>query len=100
MSIAYPFGLFNKKILKLTQFEGYEFGTGNKKLKETGSEKLQTLRFNVYLLDTLKNLKNKLDGKVSEARKLRLINFFANGTVLVNSQILNRRFYAFKSGRT
>lgn len=44
---------------------------------------MQITRFNVYLTDTLNDFVNKLESKKFEQRKLRLINFCANGTVIV-----------------
>lgn len=54
---------------------------------------MQITRFNVYLSDSLKDFINKLESKKSEQRKLRLINFCANGTVIVKQwqDFLNRR---------
>ena len=83
--LSYPFGRYNKQVLKLAEESGYKISfTSNPFTTHDSHLTIKVLgRMGVYIIDRLADFKAKLYNGIPhtvEAKKCQLINFFSRGT--------------------
>ncbi len=87
ISICYPFGRYNKKVLSASKAAGYQFGIGAKKLSR-GNTNLCLCRRSIYSTDDNYSFQNKLNRNIPSTKE-RIIQ---SGALLsIAGQILLKR---------
>jgi len=84
--LSYPFGRYNARVIQAAREVGYQGAVTLKPLQRGRVSLFQLPRRGVYLLDSLRSFRAKISGSHIpgfEHLKLRTINFFSLGTVVV-----------------